>query len=313
MNKVLLIGGGLFVGKAILEQLESDYEVTLLNLGNHPNYNHHQLVCDRLDLVQMKTVLENQVFDYVIDVSVLNLEQMTILTKTLDFCSVKKYVMISSSAVYDVDSFKGPYKETDALCENHFWTQYGKDKIEAETYARNFFQTQKTDLIILRPPYLYGESNYVAREAFIFRHLEEDKPICVPKSNNQLQFLYALDLGKIVKKLLEQDLAKETILNVGNKESFSMVEWIQKIGVAIGKEPLIVMVDYQGNVRDFFPFYPYDNVLSVDKLIDLGFVETPFDKGIKNSYAWYQKNSNQVRFRENAFEVERELLFELIR
>ena len=80
--------------------------------------------------------------------------------------------------------------------------RYGTDKIAAESALTAFCQKQNIALSILRPPYMYGEYNYVQRESFIFDHLMRNQPILIPAADNRIQFCYTGDLAKIVTTLL---------------------------------------------------------------------------------------------------------------
>ena len=59
------------------------------------------------------------------------------------------------------------------MAENKYWTFYGQGKIDAEQYYAEFLRDKSTNLVILRPPYIYGEYNYAQRESLIFRQLVE--------------------------------------------------------------------------------------------------------------------------------------------
>ena len=200
-EKVLVLGGSYFVGKKIVEYLaEKEYEVTVLNRGTKPvsTKNVTQLICDRNDAAAMKQVLAGKPFDYVIDVSWQDVSWVKHLCDALNFDPVKKLIFISSSAVYDVENLSIPFKEDDTLAENKYWTFYGQGKIDAEKYYAEFLQDKSTNLVMLRPPYIYGEYNYAQRESLIFRQLVEDKPVVIPKSNPKLQFIYTEDLAAII-------------------------------------------------------------------------------------------------------------------
>ena len=94
------------------------------------------------------------------DVSGLNGRQAEILCEALSAKDPEKFIFLSSSAVYDIENLKPPFRETDAIGENQYWTFYGKDKIDAEAVYMEHFSNIPTQLSILRPPYVYGEHNY---------------------------------------------------------------------------------------------------------------------------------------------------------
>lgn len=305
VEKVLVMGGSYFIGKKIVEILQNNgYEVFTLNRGTKPAPKGiKNLICDRNDSEKMQEILKNYKFDVVIEVSGLNKSHSEILCNSINIGNLKSFVFISSSAVYDIDHLNIPYKETDSIKENSIWTFYGQNKIEAELYYTEFFKNTSTKLIILRPPYVYGDYNYAQRESFIFEQMFNDRPIIVPKSNQKLQFIYANDLAKIIIKLLHSDfLPLLSIYNVGSKQIVTAREWVKYCSKAAGKQIKIMEYDYRidgRNARDFFPFFDYDNVLDVSKINEIYQEETDFSVGLKNAFEWYIANKKDIIFNEN--------------
>jgi nucleoside-diphosphate-sugar epimerase len=316
-KKVLIMGGSYFIGKKIVDVFcENKYDVFTLNRGTKAQNldNVHNLICDRDDSKQMEDILSKYKFNIVIDVSALNKEQGQILYKALNKEELESFVFISSSAVYDVDSLTFPFKEDDLLKENTYWTSYGQNKIEAENYYIENFRDSSIDLIILRPPYVYGENNYAQRESFIFDHICRDRPIIIPNPNTYLQFIYTTDLANIIIELLKIKKQNISIFNVGNKEPVTIKEWIEYCAEVVGKEAKIIEYDYKSKgrkERDFFPFYDYSNVLDVNKINRIYNVETNFVIGLKSSYDWYLKNRESISFKEDIINNEDEIFGEL--
>lgn len=317
MKRVLVIGGSYFIGKAITKELQGNgYEVTLLNRGSRLVAGTKQLSCDRNDKKAMKSVLEGKVFDYLVDVSGVNKEQAQILCDTLNMKELKSMVFISSSAVYDVEHLKARFREQDRIKKNKFWGQYGTDKIEAERTYSQRMEERQIPLVILRPPYVYGEENYVQRESFIFEHILQNKPVIVPAANKKLQFIYAKDLAVIVRKMLEKESRGSEIYNVGNNQYVTIKEWVQLCAEAMGKAVEIVNFDYKKygrNVREFFPFHDYDNVLNVDKIqqADINIEETDMLAGLQNAYKWFLEQRLEISWKKEVKKAEVEILKEM--
>lgn len=317
MKRVLVIGGSYFIGKAITKELQGNgYEVTLLNRGSRLTAGTKQLSCDRNDKMAMKSVLEGKVFDYLVDVSGLNKEQAQILCDTLNMKELKSMVFISSSAVYDVEHLKARFREEDRIKKNKFWGQYGTDKIEAERTYSQRMEERQIPLVILRPPYVYGEENYVQRESFIFEHILQNKPVIVPVTNKKLQFIYAKDLAVIVRKMLEKESRGSEIYNVGNNQYVTAKEWVQLCAQAMGKAVEIVNFDYKKygrSVREFFPFHDYDNVLNVDKIqqADINIEETDMLVGLQNAYKWFLEQRLEISWKKEVKKAEVEILKEM--
>lgn len=317
-KQVLVMGGSYFIGKKIVEVLlENDYIVYTLNRGTRESNDKRviNLKCDRNDSAQMNNILSKYLFDVVIDVSGLNESQAEVLYNSLNKENLKKFIFISSSAVYDVENFSVPYSEETPLKENKYWTSYGLNKIEAEDFLIEKFKNTQTDLIILRPPYVYGENNYAQRESFIFEHICNSKPIIIPNDGSTfLQFIYVTDLANIILSLLSTTLNRVSIFNVGNKKAVTIKDWIECCARVVGKEVKIIEYDYKNNnrkERDFFPFFNYDNVLDVSKINKVYNSETDFKIGLENSFEWYCKNSGTIIFKEDVRKNEKNILTEL--
>ena len=312
-QKVLLMGGSYFIGKKIADILSKEYDVTVLNRGTKPkSENVEAIVCDRNDPKAMKNALAEKHFDFVVDVSGTNAEQSKILCESLDLESVKSFVFISSSAVYDVEHLNIPFSENDSLAENIYWTDYGTNKIKAESYLIKTLDKVGTNLFILRPPYVYGENNYAQRESFIFEHLLTDKPIIVPNNGEtKLQFIYSGDLANIIKTLIQSKLYGTNIFNVGNKKPVTVNEWIQACADAIGRKAKTVCFDYKSasySARDFFPFFDYDNVLDVSKINEIYSQETPFTNGLKTAFEQFLKDRDNIIFKPDVIKNEENIL-----
>lgn len=317
MKKVLVMGGTYFIGKKIVDVLVGmNYDVSVLNRGSKRIWNEkiRQIICDRNNEDEMRAALLNLSFDVIIDVCGVNKMQVEILYKTIDISRLSHFVFISSSAVYCVDHLTIPFAETDMLGEN-IWGDYGTNKIESEEYLRTVFENSNVKLIMLRPPYVYGENNYAQRESFIFEHICKDKPILIPNTNPKLQFIYTTDLANIIVTLLNRTMdSSVSIYNVGNIKPVTAKEWVFACGEAVGKTPKIIVYDYKRDdrfVRDFFPFFDYDNILDVSKIKSIYPNETAFSFGLQETYKWYLAEQDTLRFKENIAKNEDQILEKL--
>lgn len=317
MKKVLVMGGSYFIGKRIIDQLLlEEYSVFTLNRGSRANADPriHSLICDRNNPTLMQEVLKGYEFDIVIDVSGLDKLQGEILYQSLKVDKLQKFVFISSSAVYDIENIDTPFNESDPVKENIYWTSYGQNKIEAELFYKERFQDSDTNLIILRPPYVYGENNYAQRESFIFEHILNNKPVIIPNTNPKLQFIYTADLANIITTLLNTHLPSVAVFNVGNKLPVTAREWVEHCAKVVGKEAKIIEYDYKKSnrrIREFFPFSDYDNILDVSQINEIYNEETKFEQGLQNAYKWFLENKDTLVFKDNVTKNELAILREL--
>ncbi len=222
--EILVFGGTQFVSSHIAKRLVKDgYNVTTLTRGNTKGLHEDkvkELYADRHNETELKEVLGNIDFDYVIDVSGYTLSDIEKSYSVLKNKGIKGYVFISSSAVYkESDVF--PIREDFPVGENKFWGKYGTDKLEAEKFLIEKNKQEGFPVVILRPPYIYGEGNNIYREAFIFDRLRENQPVIMPHNGKTVvQFIHIEDLYKTIEEIIKSNITGK-IYNVGNYEAIT--------------------------------------------------------------------------------------------
>lgn len=209
MKKILITGGTTFVSQyAAAYFVKRDYEVYVLNRNTKPQVEGVRLIAG--DRHCLGNALKQVHFDAVVDITSYNAKDITDLHDALG--SFEQYIMISSGAVY-LENGVLPFREDFPRAANHFWGQYGTDKIKAE----NSLLERVFDAYILRPPYLYGPMNNVYREAFIFDCARADRKFYLPKDGEmKLQFFHVKDLCGLMETIMETKPAAH-IINVGNR------------------------------------------------------------------------------------------------
>ena len=285
--KILVTGGTVFVSKYVAQYyVNKGCEVYVLNRNSRPQIDGvHLLEADRHDC---KDVLKGHYFDVVLDVTAYTAEDIKDLLVALE--GFGQYIMISSSAVYPEMNVQ-PFTEEQSVGLNKFWGQYGTDKIAAE----DAFLQAVPEAYILRPPYLYGPMNNVYREAFVFECAEKGRKFYIPKDGSmQLQFFYVKDLCGVVDEILQKKPI-EHILNVGNEETITILEWVKMCYDVVGVPLEIVNVDETIEQRKYFSFYDYEYKLDVSRQKLL--LEDTMDLriGLEEAYEWYKSNKSEVR------------------
>jgi nucleoside-diphosphate-sugar epimerase len=295
METVLIMGGSYFIGKHIVDVLKDTYRVTVLNRGNKPlnDDNVKELICDRNDQEKMQDLIQGETFDYVVDVSCFTPKQAQILTKSLHLTSLKKYIFISTSAVYDIKE-PVPYDETVAILGESPFKDYALNKIASEAYLQSLFNDEQ--LVIFRPPYVYGDNNYILRERLLFHLIENDMPIYISKTNNKAQFVYVGDLARYTKNGLDNTIPGG-VYNVGLSTHETFTSWVDACSKVVGKKAHKVIVDQEDtdvNLNHVFPFFAIDIVLKTDKIKQYVKEETPFNKGLTAAYDDYKKIKDTI-------------------
>ena len=267
MSKLLVIGGGIFVGKAIAEYLvRQGHEVYALNRGTHQTPDKcKQLVADRNDVEQLRHAIQREKYDFVIDTSCMDGIQMRKALAVLDN-NYGQYIYISSSAVYK-NTGMSPICETDEVGGAQVWGDYGVNKFDGEEVLRSQCKQPYT---IFRPFYVYGENNNLNREEYVFTRLLHNSPIILPAmGNNMIHFGYADDLGLAVGNAIGNLDAFNQVYNIAGDEVVSMLQWINICAEVSGIEPEIYGIEtnlIEHDARSWFPFRDISCVANISKV-----------------------------------------------
>lgn len=297
--KVLVTGGTVFVSKYVAQYyVNKGCEVYVLNRNSRPQIEGvHLLEADRHDC---KDVLKGHSFDVVLDVTAYTEEDVRDLLAGLE--NFGQYIMISSSAVYPETNVQ-PFTEGQSVGLNKFWGQYGTDKIAAEEALLK----EVPEAYILRPPYIYGPMNNVYREAFVFECALEGRKFYIPKDGSmQLQFFHVKDLCRVMDAIMEECPA-EHILNVGNENTISILDWVKMCYDVVGAPLEVVNVGGDVWQRNYFSFSDYEYKLDVSKQKVLLKDTMNLRDGFAEAYAWYKDNKSEVRRKDFIAFIDKEL------
>ncbi|MGL4913316.1 MAG: SDR family oxidoreductase [Romboutsia sp.] len=298
MKSILVMGGSDFIGSTLAKYLiKCGYKVDILTRGKRDvKYKglgkHFQ--CDRKIKSKLQQNLNNRSYDYIYDMTVYSKEDIKNLIDCIELKSLKKYIVLSSGAVYK-DSTNNA-KEDNEKGENENWGKYGLGKKEAEDYIIN----SNLPYIIIRPTYIYGPNNNLYREYYFFERILKEKKIPVPNGKNvTTQFIYIDDLVQVLESLTHNDRVREAY-NVTNPQLISWNELIQTCGEVVKKSPIIKLVDVNKinyEEREYFPFRNIDYNLDIDKLIEHGLYipNILLKEGLKKTYKWYYSNKPKLK------------------
>ena len=289
MKKLLITGGTVFVSRYTAEHfVQKGYDVYVLNRGSRSQVKGVTLI--EADRHNLGSVLHNQYFDFVLDITAYTKADVEDLLNGLD--SFGGYIMLSSSAVYPEYGIQ-PFQEDGLLAANKFWGTYGTNKIEAEQELLR----RVPDAYIIRPPYLYGPMNNVYRESFVFECALQNRRFYLPKDGGtQLQFFHVADLCRFMEIIMNKNPGNH-IFNVGNRESISIRDWVRLCYTAAGKEPELVNVYDDAEQRKYFCFSDYEYYLDVTKQYERMSDTMSLEDGIKETFEWYLANKDEVKVR----------------
>src|ERR1017187_4534804 len=154
--RVLVIGGTLFIGKALVKRLiAAGHEVTVLHRrAEHPfGKRVHNAVADRNDAVSVRAALAGQRFDAVYDIAY-DWERGT-TGHQVEACAraipgdLTRYVFMSSVAAYG-DGLN--HAEDDPLASEIHADAYVRNKAASERALFRMYHESRFPLVTMRPP-----------------------------------------------------------------------------------------------------------------------------------------------------------------
>ena len=284
--KILITGGTTFVSRYTAEFfVKRGDEVYVLNRGSREQVEGVcPIIADRGDL---GGALRGMRFDAVLDIVAYTADDIRhLLDAGIAF---DDYVFVSSSAVYP-ETNPQPFSEEMPCGRNSVWGDYSVNKLEAERVLRE----RVPNAYILRPPYFYGMYENLYREAFPFDCAMMDRPFYLPSDGEmKLQFFHVRDLCRFIEILLTTH-PEEHIINVGNRETVTVKEWVALCYRAAGKTPEWISVDPSVPQRDYFCFYDYEYVLDVSKQTALMPETMSLEEGLWEEYLWYKDHPKSI-------------------
>ena len=306
--RVLVIGGTLFIGKSLVEELvKAGHEVAVLHRRPKHEFGRRveNLVADRNDAESVTEALGSRRFDAVYD-NVYDWERGTTAAQveaTVRACGgdrLSRYIFMSSVAAYG-DGLN--HKESDPLAPDYHANPYIRHKASTERQLFRLHPHNGLPLVTFRPPFIYGPGNPFYREQFFWDRLRAGRPVIIPGDGHRLmQFVYVHDLVHAMVRALTEPRAVGEAFNIGDPKPVTQAEFVEKMARVAGVEPTLVRVPrdvitqaggnpidepyYFGEYLDVPPIT--ENIGKVTRMLKMKL--TPFEVGLKETYKWYTRN-----------------------
>jgi nucleoside-diphosphate-sugar epimerase len=305
--RVLVIGGTLFIGRALVKALlKAGHQVSILHRkpGHDFGRRVEDLIADRNDAQAVRDVLASRRFQVVFD-NAYDWERGTTADQviaTAEACSsdaLERYVFMSSVAAYG-DGLD--HREEDPLAPDGHPEPYVRHKAMSERALFRFRSRTGFPVVTLRPPYVYGPENPFYREQFFWDRMKLNRPIIVPGDGLRLmQFVYVHDLVQAALTAMETPAAVGEAFNVANPKPITQTELVETLAQAARKKPQLVYVPRQRIQRAgghplqpplyfgvYFDMPPITEITNKAQRI-LKFQPTPFLEGLRETYKWYRR------------------------
>jgi nucleoside-diphosphate-sugar epimerase len=305
--KVLVIGGTLFIGRALVEELvKGEHEVAVLHRKPKHDFGRRvdNIMADRNDADAMYEALSTRRFDVVFD-NVYDWERGTTAEQVEATVRplgdrLTRYIFISSVGAYG-DGLN--HKESDPLAPDYHASPYVRHKATTERLLFRMHAQTGLPLVTFRPPFVYGPGNPFYREQFFWDRLRAGRSIIIPGDGHRLmQFVYVNDLVAAMVRSMEEPRAVGEAFNIGDAKPITQVELVEKLARAANVEPVLARVPRDsiqqagGNAMEepfyfgeYFDLPPItENIGKVARMLKVQM--TPFETGLKETYRWYTRN-----------------------
>lgn len=304
MDRALVIGGTLFIGRALVEQLLArGDEVVVLHRGSGTPYGERvgEIRCDRNDAAAVAAALKGERFDVVYD-NVYDWERGTPAAPVVAAAGavaggLRRYVFTSSVAVYGSGLERD---ETSPLVGADDPNPYARDKAETERALFALQQESGVAVSTLRPAFIYGPHNPFDREAFFWDRIRADRPIVIPgDGQGSMQWVHASDVARAAVVAGEVEGASGRAYNLAPWPPVTQEEFVRALARAAGREAQLVHVPRE-RIREaggglmapplYFGAYldlPPISVRVERARRELDWEARPLGEGLAETYAWY--------------------------
>lgn len=302
--RVIVIGGTVFIGRAIVARLIAQgHDVAVLHRRDQHDLGPHvrNLQADRGDLPALTAVLRRENPEAVVDVAYdwhkgTTGEQVEAAALALGD-RLQRYVFVSSIAAYG----SGPdHVETDPLVGADFPRAYAAHKAVAERALFRMHAEGGFPVTTVRPPYVHGPRQAFYREQFFWDRLRDGRPIVLPDGGDRLmQWVCVSDLAEVCTRAIGVPAATGQAFNFAH-EPVTQRRFVELLASVANTEPTLFPVPREhihtaggqlsGERLYFGELLDQPEMTSLVEKAPrlLGVVPTAFATALQQTYEWYR-------------------------
>ncbi len=304
MSRCLVIGGTLFIGRSLVEQLlDRGDHVVIMHRGKGTPFGDRvgELRCDRNDASGARAALAGEVFDLVFD-NVYDWQRGTTAdmvaacARAAAHPGLRRYVFMSSVGAYGGGL---EHSEDDPLAPADHPIPYCAHKAESERALFRLHQTGAIPVATLRPAYIYGPHNPFQREAWFWDRILAGRPVIVPGDGSApMQWVHVRDVARAAVLAAESPVAAGRAYNLCHYPPISHLAWVELLARVARRPVRTVPVSRErihaaGGNAFAPPFYfgeyldPPPLTVRTDRVRDeLGLEQIPLEEGFQETFAW---------------------------
>ena len=167
-----------------------------------------------------------------------NVEGSERLAREAARAGVRRFVFLSSVKVNGEASGERPFVESDPDMPTD---AYGESKAEAERRLRSISEQSGMEIVILRPPLIYGagvKANFLS----LLRTVDAGVPLPFLWIDNRRSLIYVGNLAHALEACLTDRAAANRTFFVSDDSDLSTPQLIKEIAFALEKRPLLFPV-----------------------------------------------------------------------
>jgi len=183
-------------------------------------------------------VLRDRAVDPLAEFRLVNVEGTLNLARQAALAGVRRFVFISSIGVNGAETFDFPYTSDDQPAPH---SPYAVSKYEAEVGLKKIACETGMDVVIIRPPLVYGPSapgNFGSLVSWLLRGV----PLPLGAVHNMRSFISLDNLVDLIVTCLNHPAAANQTFLVSDGEDLSTTELLQRMGRALGKPARLIPV-----------------------------------------------------------------------
>ena len=184
-------------------------------------------------------VMHDKAADPLAEFRRVNVDGTLNLARQAAFAGVRRFVFVSSVKVNGESTLLGhPFSADD---EPEPQDSYGISKHEAELGLRELALSSGMEVVIIRPPLVYGpgvKANFASMIRWLFKGI----PLPLGAVHNKRSFVALDTLVDLIVTCLEHPAAANQTFLVSDGEDLSTTELLQRMGKALGKPARLIPV-----------------------------------------------------------------------